>query len=167
MERICYRDCLTPVRAFYLDLCPVGARGPRAVGAVGRRPARSGRKRSSQRKVKRHRKARMDARTRERLPVLPVLVADRRPRRSDAAAVLRAARDTPSPGQPFTAAGRTLTRLIATAGRDWSGPMTPRTGSRRDLGHEEEHAFWAWAAVKSCGSPGSGSRNCWRSAITA
>ncbi len=24
----------------------------------------------------------------------------------------------------------------------------PATGSRRDLGHEEDHAFWAWAAVE-------------------
>ena len=24
----------------------------------------------------------------------------------------------------------------------------PATGSRRDLGHEEDHAFWAWAAAE-------------------
>ena len=51
----------------------------------------------------------MDARTRERLPVLPVLAAAVDRRRKDAAALLEAARQA-RPGQQFTAAGQTLTR---------------------------------------------------------
>src|SRR5207244_7371247 len=33
-----------------------------------------------------------------------------------------------------------------TAEKIWAGD--PATGQRRDLGHEEDHAFWAWAAVE-------------------
>ena len=53
---------------------PVGDRGSRPVGAVGRALPGRARRRSASAKLARHRKARMDARTRERLPVLPVLV---------------------------------------------------------------------------------------------
>ncbi|RKE05036.1 phage integrase family protein [Streptomyces sp. TLI_171] len=52
----------------------------------------------------------MDARTRERLPVLPVLVRSVDQRRKDAATVLAAARDA-APGETFTAAGQTLVRV--------------------------------------------------------
>ncbi len=47
----------------------------------------------------------MDARTRERLPVLPVLARSVDQRRTDAAALLAAARQAP-PVMSFTAAGR-------------------------------------------------------------
>ncbi|MET9615688.1 site-specific integrase [Kitasatospora indigofera] len=101
------------------------------------------------RKFKRLQKARMDARTRVRLPVLPVLVqtVDRRRRTADA--LLQAARQC-RPGDTFTAVGQTLTRSHTaqnTAGKAWVESPTPTT-KRRDLGHEEEYAFWAWAAVE-------------------
>ena len=35
-ERICHRECLTPVRAFYLDLAQWAVEDPGPVGAVGR-----------------------------------------------------------------------------------------------------------------------------------
>jgi integrase len=90
----------------------------------------------------------MDARTRERLPVLPVLrrTADRR--RQDAAAVLDAARSTPI-GQTFTTAGRTLLRIDsprAAAVKVWV--QDPRTGTRHDLAKEEDQAFWTYAAIE-------------------
>lgn len=64
---------LTPVRAFYLDLSQWALEDP---GRWARwvAPCPVGQEEISQRKFQRHRKARMDARTRERLPVLPVLV---------------------------------------------------------------------------------------------
>ena len=72
-ERIGYRQCLTPVRAFYLDLSQWAIEDPsRWAQWVAACPV--GQEEISQRKFQRHRKARMDARTRERLPVLPVLV---------------------------------------------------------------------------------------------
>jgi hypothetical protein len=93
-----------------------------------------------------------------------VLVRTVDERRKNAAALLQAARKS-APGQEFTAAGQTLTRSITkTAEKVWADDSA--TGKRRDLGHEEDHAFWAWPS-KSCASPAAESRNCSRSAITA
>jgi integrase len=144
-ERVGYRQCLTPVRALYLDLSQWAIEDPGrwARWAV---PCPVSQEEISQRKFARHRKARMDARTRERLPVLPVLIRTVDERRKNAAALLQAARET-LPGQAFTAAGQTLTRPVTkTAQKIWAGDLA--TGKRRDLGHEDDHAFWAWAAVE-------------------
>ena len=73
VERISYRQCLTPVRAFYLDLAQWAIEEP-ARWAAWAVPCPVGAEEINQRKAARHRKSRMDARTRERLPVLPVLV---------------------------------------------------------------------------------------------
>jgi len=146
VERIGHRQCLTPVRALYLDLSQWAIEDP---GRWARwvAPCPVGQEEISQRKFERHRKARMDARTRERLPVLPVLVRTIDERRKTAAALLLAARQAP-PGQAFTAAGQTLTRSITrTAAKAWADD--PETGKRRDLSHEDDHAFWAWAAVET------------------
>jgi hypothetical protein len=144
-ERVGYRQCLTPVRALYLDLAQWAIEDP-GRWAQWAAPCPVSPEEISLRKFERHRKARMDARTRERLPVLPVLVRTVDERRKNAAALLQAARQTPS-GQAFTAAGQTLTRSITkAAGKIWADD--PATGKRRDLGHEDDHAFWAWAAVE-------------------
>ena len=144
-ERVGYRQCLTPVRALYLDLSQWAIEDP-GRWARWAAPCPVRQEEISQRKFERHRKARMDARTRERLPVLPVLVRTVDERRKNAAALLQAARQAP-PGQAFTAAGQALTRSITkTAGKIWAGD--PAAGKRRDLGHEDDHAFWAWAAVE-------------------
>ncbi|WP_206432625.1 hypothetical protein [Streptomyces sp. ADI93-02] len=90
----------------------------------------------------------MDARTRERLPVLPMRVRTVGQRRKDAAALLEAARHA-APGEVFTAAGQQLERAVVphgTAGRVWA--ENPSTGKRRDLGLEEERAFWTRAVVE-------------------
>jgi integrase len=144
-ERIGYRQCLTPVRAFYLDLSQWALEDP-GRWARWAAPCPVGQEEISQRKFQRHRKARMDARTRERLPVLPVLMRTVGERRKNSAALLQAARQA-QPGQAFTAAGQTLTRSVTkTARKTWADD--PATGRRRDLGHEDDHAFWAWAAVE-------------------
>ncbi|WP_427925563.1 tyrosine-type recombinase/integrase [Streptomyces sp. cg40] len=91
----------------------------------------------------------MDARTRERLPVLPVLVRTVDQRRRTAETLLRAARQT-EPGTAFTADGQTLIRPLlrpgTSADKIWA--EDPTSGKRRDLVQEEEYAFWAWAVVE-------------------
>ncbi len=147
VERISYRQCLTPVRALYLDLAQWAIEDPGrwAAWAV---PCPVGAEEINQRKAARHRKSRMDARTRERLPVLPVLVRAIDERRKNAGEVLQAARQA-RPGEAFTAAGQTLARSVtaySTSGKIWADD--PATGKRRDLVVEEDLAFWAWAAVE-------------------
>jgi integrase len=144
--RISYRQGLTPVRAFYLDLSQWAIEDP-GHWAQWVAPCPVSQEEIGQRKFARHRKSRMDARTRERLPVLPVLVRTVDERRKAAAALLEAARKTP-PGDIFTAAGQTLARSSAKAstGKIWADD--PASGKRRDLGLEEDYAFWAWAAVE-------------------
>jgi integrase len=153
VPRVNYRECLTPVRAFYLDLAHWAVDDPARWGqwAV---PCPVGSEEISRRKDKRRRKSRMDARTRERLPVLPVLAATVARRRTQAAELLEAARQA-QPGQPFTAAGQTLVRSVvpkASPGKVWA--HDPAGGKRRDLTKEEEHAFWAFAAVETLRATG-------------
>jgi hypothetical protein len=148
-ERLSYRECLTPVRAFYLDLAHWAIEDP-ARWAQWVAPCPVGDEEVSRRKSQRRRKARMDARTRERLPVLPALVRAAGQRRDAAAALLAAARGTRA-SQAFTAAGETLTRSLAphaaaASGKIWADE--PATGRRRDLTLEEDHAFWTWAIIE-------------------
>ena len=145
-ERLSFRECLTPVRAFYLDLAHWAVESPARWGPWVA-PCPVGAEEINRRKQKRQRKSRMDARTRERLPVLPILVRAVDQRRKDTAARLAAARQA-SPGSSFTAAGQTLARSVTTraTGKVWADD--PGTGSRRDLTLEEDQAFWAWAAVE-------------------
>ena len=91
----------------------------------------------------------MDSRTRERLPVLPVLVraVDRWRRESPAVAASRATdparqavqrrRKDPDPDRPAHMRPRTT-----------SGLHDPDTGKPRLLNLDEEHAFWAWAIIE-------------------
>ena len=93
------------------------------------------------------RKAAMDQRTRERLPVLPLLVRKVNQRRVQAAELLAAARAA-IPGTLFTASGQTLRRTDtahATSERVYADE--PATGARRKLLVEESHAFWATVEV--------------------
>jgi integrase len=147
VERVSYRQCLTPVRAFYLDLAQWALQDP-ARWAQWVAPCPVGAEEINQRKAARQRKARMDARTRDRLPVLPVLVRTAAERHSKAHALLQAARATP-PGGSFTVDGQALTRSIIGRPSDKIWAQDARTGKRRDLGMEEDLAFWAWAAIET------------------
>jgi hypothetical protein len=147
VPRLNYRECLTRVRAFYLDIAQWAAEDPARWGSWAARCPVSAAE-INQRKAARHRKSRMDARTRERLPVLPALVRAVGRRRETADALLRAARAT-APGQAFSAAGQTLTRSVtrhATSAKVWADDQA--AGRRRDLTLEEDHAFWSWAIVE-------------------
>jgi integrase len=90
----------------------------------------------------------MDQRTRERLPVLPALIAWVDAERTRTAALLAAAEAT-RPGEPFTsAAGQTLRRSVMstlTTSRIWAEPVE---GPRQDLTFEEHRGFWTWAMVE-------------------
>ena len=119
-----------------LELPGVHGPGPRFLpgpGPVGcRYPSRWGpwavpcpirEQETGRRKARRHRKSRMDARTRERLPVLPVLIQTVNERRTAAQALLETARRARH-SESFTAAGQTLTRVVTrhgtTVGRVWA-----------------------------------------------
>ncbi|WP_200824026.1 tyrosine-type recombinase/integrase [Nonomuraea solani] len=147
VERLSYLDTIASVRAFYLDLAEWALHDPARWGPwVAPCPITP--HDLSRRKFERRRKARMDARTRERLPVLPVLVNTTDQWRKDAQALLSAARCT-TPGQQFSAAGQTLVRSVrphASPDNIWA--HDPVTGQRRQLNREEEHAFWAWAIIE-------------------
>jgi hypothetical protein len=91
----------------------------------------------------------MDQRTRERLPVLPALIAWVEAERVRTAELLAAA-GVAQPGELFTAAaGQTLRRTAMstqTTGRIWAEPADG--GRRRDLSFEEHRGFWTWAMVE-------------------
>jgi integrase len=80
--------------------------------------------------------------------VLPILVRSADQYRKEAAARLRTARET-SPGDAFTIAGENLVRsVVPRGGRNKVWAHDPAGGKRRNLGLEEDHAFWAWAAIE-------------------
>ncbi len=142
VPRIAYREALVKVRSFYLDLSQWALEDP-ARWAVWVAPCPVGRADAEQRKFKRHRKARMDARTRERLPVLPVLIATVERRKVAAASMLEAVLPIEA-GRRVTVNGEHLTRTGASTGKLL---VMDSTGRRRDVRCEDEYAFWAWAAV--------------------
>ena len=114
------------VRAFYLDIAQWAAEDPARWGRwAARCPIRADDIQA--RKERSRRKSRMDQRTRERLPVLPALVAavGHGPRKLPPA-LLAAARDA-APGEAFTAAGQTTAPPRADPRQypPGSGPRTP------------------------------------------
>ena len=148
VERLNYLDVISTVRAFYLDLAEWALEDPARWGPwVAPCPVRQ--HELSRRKFVRQRKARMDARTRERLPLLPQLLRVADQWRKDAAALLAAGRGA-SPGEEFAAAGQTLVRSARVRprieGNVWA--EDPAGGKKRLLNREEEHAFWAWAVIE-------------------
>lgn len=148
VPRINAADHLMTVRAFYLDLSQWAAEDPSRWGPwVAPCPIRDT-DAAAQKKKRSHRKSRMDQRTRERLPVMPVLVDTVTAAHHAAVERWRLARAT-EPGAVFTTTGQTLRRTItshATAGKIWA--EDPTTGKRRELTQEEHQTFWTWAAVE-------------------
>ncbi|MGN9847372.1 tyrosine-type recombinase/integrase [Nonomuraea sp. H19] len=143
---------LTAVGAFYQDIAQWALEEPTRWGPwVAPCPIRDSDLMVRQSKVNKHRKARMYQRTRERLPVLPLLVKTARDRldaarrRLQAASAVEAGQDFEVDGQrwrrPILARDRLLSPLV------WA--VDPATGSRRDLGTEEDEAFWAWAIIET------------------
>ena len=143
--RLTSRHTLLAVRALYLDLACWATEDPARWGpwAV---PSPVTKADVNSRKEDRRRKSRMDSRTRERLPVLPVLARSAAGHRASTAQVLLAALAAP-PGGTFTVAGQAFTRLAARKPgiRTWARDSS---GKRRDLIWEEDHAFWTWAIIE-------------------
>jgi len=141
-------EVLTVVRAFYLDIAEWALEDPARWGPwAAPCPVRGDE--LSRRKELSHRKARMDQRTRERLPVLPALVASADAQRRASRERLEAAAAA-GPGETFTAGGQTLCRSVLAIGsrnvRIWADD--PATRKRRDLTLEEHRGFWSWAVVE-------------------
>jgi hypothetical protein len=140
-------NALFTVRAFYLDIAQWAVDDP-ARWARWAAPCPIRAEEIPHAKELARRKARMDQRTRERLPVLPALVRSAAAGR-DAAAARLAACAAARPGEAFTAGGQELRRAVMTKGetaRTWA--EDPAGSSRRDLTLEEHRAFWAWAAIE-------------------
>ena len=139
---------LMMVRSFYLDLAQWALDDPTrwAQWAV---PCPVQAADVQHRKMQTRRKARMDQRTRDRMPALPLLAqAVDRERKVAAERLDSAARA--QPGESFTVNGATLRRArIRSAShslRVWA--EEPDTGRRRNLTQEADDTFWAWAAVE-------------------
>lgn len=115
--RINAKDELLRVRAFYLDIAhwAVDDPGRWAPWAV---PCPVSDAEIGRAKELKHRKARMDQRTRERLPVLPVLARTTHERHLTAERRLRAAQDT-LPGEPIPGTDDALRRAIAPTSIGW------------------------------------------------
>ncbi|MGH3738947.1 MAG: tyrosine-type recombinase/integrase [Micromonosporaceae bacterium] len=150
--RLTCRHTLAAVRALYLDLAQWALEDPsRWAPWVVACPVSKADLNS--RKETRHRKSRMDARTRERLPLLPLLVRSVDDRRAATEQLLAAARRTP-PGDTFTVNRQTLTRSVTRKPTMHVWADDPVTGKRRDLTRDEDHAFWTWAVIEVLRSTG-------------
>ena len=142
-----YKDNLLQVRAFYLDLAHWAVEDPsRWAQWVAPCPISDGEVKRG--KELKHRKARMDQRTRERLPVLSQLVRSAADRRAAAAALLVAAQNT-EPGEVIAGTDGELRRSLIRRGTGrvvWADNTV--SGVRRDLTYEDEEAFWAFATIE-------------------
>lgn len=141
------RGQLTQVRAFYLDLAQWAMEEPARWGPWAA-PCPVRREDLTRTKELRRRKSRIDQRTRERLPVLPALLARVQDERLASAARLAAAKAT-APGDSFTNAGRLQRRAISGAATARVWVEDPGTATRVDLSGLEDRAFWTWAAVET------------------
>jgi integrase len=144
---------LSTVRAFYLDISQWALEEPSRWGPWAA-PCPIKDTELSIKKEKQAVKARMDQRTRERLPVLPTLVRLANEMRHAAAQRLTAA-EAAQPGQMFTTTGQALRRCSMyrpANAKVWA--EDPATRVRRDLSMEESDAFWAWAAIETLSRTG-------------
>ncbi|MET9248705.1 hypothetical protein [Nonomuraea sp. NPDC003709] len=99
-------------------------------------------------KDRKHRKARMDQRTRERLPVLPALISTADRRRHTATKLLQAAQNT-APGAVIPGTSGPLRRSLApTAAGHLTWAEETNGERRRNLTYEEAEAFWTFAAIE-------------------
>jgi integrase len=138
-------NTLMHVRAFYADLAAWAAEEPARWGRFAApSPVRASEITFT--KIRRHRKAAMDQRTRTLAPVLPALVRQVRADLDAARQRLHAALQV-SDGREFTAAGATWRRHDAGSGSGRVYGVDPG-GRRVDLARDEDRAFWAWASVE-------------------
>jgi hypothetical protein len=148
-QRESYVRLLTNVRAFYLDIAQWALEDP-ARWAQWAVPCPVSEAEIQFKKTNARRKARIDQRTRERLPVLPALVDAAVRRLADARLRLEAARSA-APGESFTTCGQSFTKVGKPGsphGRSSAAWAHDAAGHRHDFALAEHRAFWAWAAVE-------------------
>ena len=140
---------LAAVRAFYLDVAP-WAMEERSRWVPQAAPCPIHAEDLTRQKDIRSRKSRMDQPTRERLPLLPMMVQHVATRRAEAATMLREA-ELIAPGATFTVAGAEWRRCVVgkDSARVWVVENPTGEGKRRDLTGEEDRAFWTWAVVET------------------
>jgi Phage integrase family len=146
--RVTAIDLLMTVRAFYLDIAQWATEDPARWGqwAV---PCPVTAADTDAKKRNTRRKARMNQRTRERLPALPAVVQAARQQLHEARLRLDAL-NTAGPGELFTVLGESFIKAKESGSPDpsVSGFVTDAAGRGRYLGHAEQRAFWAWATVE-------------------
>lgn len=136
------------VRAFYLDLAQWATEDP-ARWARWAVPSPISSTEVLLQKTFARRKARMDQRTRDLRPYLPIIVDAAAKRAQDAQQRLHAARTTST--DTFTILGETFTRNVLASRRGARRQVTTvidASGRQRHLIGEENRAFWGWAAVE-------------------
>lgn len=153
-ERSDFLDVLLTVRGFYLDLrdwafedaslAPWAVRPPITKADV-----------AGSAKRKQRTRAKIHQRIRERVPLLPELVARLDQELREATAMLQLAKQTPVEAR-FTFNGRSYLRVSGTvrAGRGLPpgqslGVVEVETGKRFSVGRLEDDAFWIWAIVET------------------
>ncbi|MDP9847377.1 tyrosine-type recombinase/integrase [Streptosporangium lutulentum] len=145
--RSSYIDLLTNARGLYLDIAQWATEdparwGPWAAPCPITAAEISGRKRNARRK------ARMDQRTRERLPTIAALVQVAHQQRVDAQARLTALRNA-APGETFTVLGEVFVKAVGEPSRAVGSDFAYDSAGRlRQLARAENRAFWAWASVE-------------------
>lgn len=141
------RGVLIKVRAFYLDIAQWAVEDPGrwAEWAV---PCPIKAAECERAKDRRRHKSEMDARTRERLALLPRFVDSVARNRVAAAERLSAARMSED-GAQFAAGGTTLIRVVRpTESGTLIWARDSAHGRLRNLSREESDGFWTWAVVE-------------------
>ncbi|WP_199745496.1 site-specific integrase [Amycolatopsis sp. WAC 04182] len=143
-----YLNQLGFVRAFYLDIAQWALEDP-ARWAPWAAPSPVSSNEITYTKHLHHRKARMDQRTRERVPVLPALVRVAAQRLRDAQTRLAAVKTTKA-GSEFVVLGETYLKLNSKNRRDIDSSfcVLDTNGHKHHLNHAENRAFWGWAAIE-------------------
>ncbi|MEU7225120.1 site-specific integrase [Streptomyces chrestomyceticus] len=141
-ERANYGNLMMAVRAFYLDLAHWAVEEPERWGPWVAPCPVSLADANTTKKEKRV-KAKMDQRTRERLPALSTVVRAAKAHWTEAREGLDAFRAAPL-GSEFRFRGRVYTR----SKKDSSFRAFDASGRRVHLGLAEERAFWAWATIE-------------------
>ena len=162
IERINYRECLTPVRALYLDLAHWAVEDPGRLGVMG--GAMPDRRGGDQQEESQTETQVTYGRPHPGAPARSACCrAQRRRSASNRSHPPRSGRRSPPParrsqrpgvhsGRGHVGASRRGTTLRCRKGVG----ARPRRGRRRDLVREENHAFWAWAIVEVLGATGIG-----------
>ncbi|MEV7471989.1 site-specific integrase [Streptomyces kronopolitis] len=133
------------VRAFYLDLAEWSLEEPERWGRWAA-PSPLTEADCDGKKAEKQQKARSGQRTRERLPVLPVLVRTANQRLADAKVRLDAV-NAAAPGSTVTVLGETFT-IPRTRRRSDPGHVYDANGRRRNIAAEEKQAFIAWSTIE-------------------